>query len=389
MKKKIAILGSTGSIGKSLIEIIKNDKKRFEILLLTANKNYKELFKQAKIFRVKNIIISDEKSYKILKKKNRDKKIKIFNDFKELNKIFKSKVDYTMSAISGLDGLDPTLQIIKNTKKIAIANKESIICGWNLILKELKKHNTDFIPVDSEHFSIWSLIKNYNHKLIDKIYITASGGPFLKWPLSKIKKVTPSKALKHPNWSMGKKISVDSSTMMNKVFEVIETQRIFNLEKSKIRILIHEKSYVHAIVQFKNGLKKILVHDTNMKIPIFNTLYNDTKEIKFIKSENLDITKLNNLNFRKLDEKRFPLVKILNKISNRSSLFETVLISANDELVNLFLKKKMSYSRLQKNLLTIINLSEFDHFRKKIPKNLNEINQLNDHVRLKIRELCI
>ena len=389
MKKKIAILGSTGSIGKSLIEIIKNDKKRFEILLLTANKNYKELFKQAKIFRVKNIIISDEKSYKILKKKNRDKKIKIFNDFKELNKIFKSKVDYTMSAISGLDGLDPTLQIIKKTKKIAIANKESIICGWNLILKELKKHNTDFIPVDSEHFSIWSLIKNYNHKLIDKIYITASGGPFLKWPLSKIKKVTPSKALKHPNWSMGKKISVDSSTMMNKVFEVIETQRIFNLEKSKIRILIHEKSYVHAIVQFKNGLKKILVHDTNMKIPIFNTLYNDTKEIKFIKSENLDITKLNNLNFRKLDEKRFPLIKILNKISNKSSLFETVLISANDELVNLFLKKKMSYSRLQKNLLTIINLSEFDHFRKKIPKNLNEINQLNDHVRLKIRELCI
>ena len=258
-----------------------------------------------------------------------------------------------------------------------------------MILKELKKHNTDFIPVDSEHFSIWSLIKNYNHKLIDKIYITASGGPFLKWPLSKIKKVTPSKALKHPNWSMGKKISVDSSTMMNKVFEVIETQRIFNLEKSKIRILIHEKSYVHAIVQFKNGLKKILVHDTNMKIPIFNTLYNDTKEIKFIKSENLDITKLNNLNFRKLDEKRFPLIKILNKISNKSSLFETVLISANDELVNLFLKKKMSYSRLQKNLLTIINLSEFDHFRKKIPKNLNEINQLNDHVRLKIRELCI
>ena len=117
MKKKIAILGSTGSIGKSLIEIIKNDKKRFEILLLTANKNYKELFKQAKIFRVKNIIISDEKSYKILKKKNRDNKIKIFNDFKELNKIFKSKVDYTMSAISGLDGLDPTLQIIKKTKK--------------------------------------------------------------------------------------------------------------------------------------------------------------------------------------------------------------------------------------------------------------------------------
>ena len=135
-----------------------------------------------------------------------------------------------MSAISGIDGLDPTLKIIKKTKKIAIANKESIICGWNLIDKELKKNKTKFIPVDSEHFSIWSLVKYYNYKFIDKIYITASGGPFLKWPVSKIKKVSPEKALKHPNWSMGKKISIDSATMMNKVFEVIETQRIFDLD---------------------------------------------------------------------------------------------------------------------------------------------------------------
>ena len=171
--------------------------------------------------------------------------------------------------------------IIKYSKKIAIANKEAIICGWNLINKELKKNKTKFIPVDSEHFSIWSLVKDYNYKFIDKIYITASGGPFLKWPVSKIKKVSPEKALKHPNWSMGKKISIDSATMMNKVFEVIETQRIFNLEKSKIKILIHDKSYIHAIVQFKNGLKKILAHDTDMKIPIFNSIYqNEKKKLK-------------------------------------------------------------------------------------------------------------
>ena len=389
MKKKIAILGSTGSIGKSLIEIIKKDKKKFKILLLAANRNYKELFKQAKMFNVKNIIIKDEKSFTSFKRKNKNNKIKIYKNFENLDKIFKGKLDYTMSAISGIDGLDPTLRIIKKTKKIAIANKESIICGWDLIDKELKKNKTKFIPVDSEHFSIWSLVKDYNYKFIEKIYITASGGPFLKWPINKIKKVTPAKALKHPNWSMGKKISIDSATMMNKVFEVIETQRIFNLKRSKIEILIHDKSYIHAIVQFKNGLKKILAHDTNMKIPIFNTLYDNLNDTKFLKSSNLDIKKLNNLNLKKLDKKKFPLIKVLDKISNKCSLFETVLISANDELVDLFLKKKISYSELQKNLLRVLNLGEFGVFRKKIPKNINEINKLNTYVRLKIKELCI
>ena len=389
MKKKIAILGSTGSIGKTLINIIKKDKKNFEIVLLSADENYKELFKQAKFFKVKNLIITNENSFNKLKKYRFSKKINIYNNFNNLRKIFKKKVDYTMSSISGIQGLKPTIEIIKFTNKIAIANKEAIICGWDLIQKELKKNKTKFIPVDSEHFSIWSLVKDYDYKFIDRIYITASGGPFLKWPLNKIKKVTPEKALKHPNWSMGKKISIDSATMMNKVFEVIETQRIFNLEKSKIKILIHDKSYIHAIVQFKNGLKKILAHDTDMKIPIFNTLYDSKNETKFLASRNLDINKLNNLNLKSLDGNKFPLIKVLDKMSNKASLLETVLISANDELVNLFLKKRISYVGLQKNLLRILNLPEFRAFRKKIPKNINEINKLNSYVRLKINELCI
>ena len=389
MKKKIAILGSTGSIGKTLINIIKQDKKNFEIVLLSADENYKELLKQAKFFKVKNLIITNENSFYKVKKYKFSKKINIYNNFNNFKKIFKKKVDYAMSSISGIQGLKPTIEIIKFTNKIAIANKEAIISGWGLIQKELKKNKTKFIPVDSEHFSIWSLVKDYDYKFIDSIYITASGGPFLKWPLNKIKKVTPAKALKHPNWSMGKKISIDSATMMNKVFEVIEAQRIFNLEKSKVKILIHDKSYIHAIVQFKNGLKKILAHDTNMMIPIFNTLYDSKNEIRFLKSKNLDINKLNNLDLKSLDKKKFPLIKILDKISNKASLLETVLISANDELVNLFLKKKISYTRLQKNLLRILNLPEFKAFRKKIPKNINEINKLNNYVRLKIRELCI
>ena len=387
MKKKIAILGSTGSIGKSLINIIKKDKKNFEVILLTANKNYREIYKQAKLLKVKNLIVTDIKGFNILQKKIKNQKLRIYNNYNKINKILKKKIDYTMSSISGLDGLEPTLKIIKKTKTIAIANKESLICGWNLIKKELDKYKTEFMPVDSEHFSIWSLIKDQKKESIDKIYITASGGPFLKWSVNRIKKATIKEALSHPNWSMGKKISIDSATMMNKVFEVIETQRIFDLDKSKIKILIHEKSYVHAIVQFKNGIKKILAHDTNMKIPIFNTLY--SKNLKFLRSKELDIKKLNSLNFKKLNKIKFPAIKILNLIPKKNSLFETVIVSVNDELVNLFLKKKITFHKLRKSLMKILNLKEFQNFKKKKPKNINEINKLNLYVRLKVKQLCI
>ena len=162
MKKKIAILGSTGSIGKSLLKIIKKDKNNFEIKLLSAKSNYKDLLKQAKIFNVKNLIITDKKSFDIVKNNKLYKKINIYNNFDDLKKILPDKVDYTMSSIIGLDGLKPTINLIKYTKKIAIANKESIVCGWSLIKRELKKYNTKFIPVDSEHFSIWYALKNHD-----------------------------------------------------------------------------------------------------------------------------------------------------------------------------------------------------------------------------------
>ena len=180
MKKKIAILGSTGSIGKTLINIIKRDKKNFEITLLTANRNYKELFKQAKYFKVKNLIIRNKDSFYKAQKKFKKQKFNIYQNYNFINKIFKKKNDYIMSSITGLDGLEPTLNSIKFTKNILIANKEAIICGWNLIQKEMLKHKTNFIPVDSEHFSIWSLLKKDEISKIDKIFITASCGTFLK-----------------------------------------------------------------------------------------------------------------------------------------------------------------------------------------------------------------
>ena len=178
MKKTIAILGSTGSIGKSTINIIKKDKKNFDVILLTTNNNYREILKQSKQFKPHNIVINNKKHYLILKKKLKNNKINIFNNFESFINQLKSKIDFTMSAISGLEGLKPTLDIIKFSKTIAIANKESIICGWNLIEQRLRKYKTKFIPVDSEHFSIWSLLNGNNKNSVEEIIITASGGPF-------------------------------------------------------------------------------------------------------------------------------------------------------------------------------------------------------------------
>ena len=382
--KKIAILGSTGSIGRQTIDIVRKDKKNFKILLLTANKNYKLLSKQIKEFKVKNVIVTNKKSYQILKKKF--KKVNIINDLSKIDKMINSKLDYTMSSISGFDGLKPTIKIIKKTKIIAIANKESIICGWSLIKKEIDKHKTKFIPVDSEHFSIWSEIKNDNPEIIDQVIITASGGPFLNLKNKKIKK-TPKLATNHPNWKMGKKISTDSATLMNKVFEVIEAKKIFSIDLSKFKILIHPKSYVHAIIKFNNGLIKLVAHDTDMKIPIFNTLYNN-KNYK-IKSSKINFKLLNDLNLNLVNLKKYPLVKILNFVPKNDTLFETLLVSVNDELVDLFLKNKISFDEISTKLKQIISHKDFLKYRQKKLNNLTQIEKLNEFVRLKTKSLSV
>ena len=370
MKKKIAVLGSTGSIGKTTLNIIKKNKNDFSIVLLTTNKNINEIEKQCKKFNVKNVIISSKLHFDKFKKKNKNKKLKIYNSLLNLKKILKKKIDYAMCAISGIEGLSPTFEIIKHTKNLGIANKESIICAWPLIINEIKKKKTNFIPIDSEHFSIWSLTKNEKHK-IEQIILTASGGPFLKKSNSFIKKAKPRDALKHPNWSMGKKISIDSATMMNKVFELIEAQKIFNLSQSKFKILIHPKSYIHAIVKYENGLIKMLAHDTNMNIPIFNFLYHDRSNK--IKTNPINLSLLNDLSLFKPSVKMFPSLKVLNKLPNKETLYETILISVNDELVKLFLKNKIKFNDISLYLPKIIMIKEFKKYIYKRPKNIKEI----------------
>ena len=387
MKKKIAILGSTSSIGKSLLSIVKKNKKNFKIELLTANTNYKDLINQAKKFNVKNIIITDPDCYKKTKIICKNKKIDIFQNFNSLKRILPKKVDYVMSAISGIEGLLPTHRIINRTKLIAIANKEAIICGWPIIKKQLEMHKTKFIPVDSEHYSIFSLLHGKDISAVEKIFITASGGPFINLPKSNFKKIRLNDALKHPNWKMGKKITIDSATLMNKVFEVIEAKNIFNIEYKNISILTHPKSYVHAIIKFKNGITKFLSHEPDMKIPIYNSIFN--KDVLNLINKPLDFKILNNLNLKKVNEKKFPLVKILNKLPKNSSLFETILITINDYLVHKFLEKKISFQKLIKLIYKISNQKEFRKYKKIRPKNLKEIYNLRNYVHLKLNALGI
>jgi len=384
MKKKIGILGSTGSIGTTLLNVI--NKKNTEVYFLMANKNYKKILKQAKLYSVKYVIITDKTSFKKAKKFNNNKKIIIINNY-NFHEIIDTKLDYVMSAITGLAGLKPTFEIIKFTKNIAIANKESIICAWPLIKKELIKRNTEFVPVDSEHFSIWSEINKIDLNKIDKIYLTASGGPLLNYNSKNKKNINISSILKHPTWKMGGKISVDSATMMNKCYEIIEAKNLFNLEYKQIKILIHPNSYIHAIILYKNGLSKIVLHDTTMKIPIFNSIYGTNTPYKY--DNKIDINKLNNLKLQQVKIKEYPIIKCLKYLQNNHTLYETVIVTINDFFVDKYLKKKINFFDISKLVLKFINNDKFKIYKKSSANSVDEILNLNEFIKNELKNFYL
>ena len=384
-KKKIIILGSTGSIGKITFEIIAQNKNNFSVELLSTNQNLSLAIKQVKKLNVKKLIVTNKKRYLDAVKFFKKSDVKIYNSFNDLDNCFKDKeIYYSMISIVGLAGLKPSIDLIKKSQNIAIVNKESIICGWSLIKKKLDRYNTNFIPIDSEHFSIYSLLNSQESKIIDKIYITASGGPFLNQSLNKLGKIKISQALKHPTWKMGKKISIDSSTMMNKVFEVIEAKKLFNIKYKNIKILTHPKSYLHSIIKLHNGLIKLLAHEPNMKIPIFNSIYLD-KTYK-ITSKKIDLKILNNLNLNLINEKKFPLVKIIKILPEKNTLYETALISINDFFVNMFLKKKIDYKKMIKLIFKYALHKSFLKFRKIELKKINDIYKIEKYIRIKLKK---
>ena len=387
MKKKIAILGSTGSIGKSTLDVINKDKNFFTIVLLTANNNYKKLIKQAKKFKAQNVIITNKAHYHKLKNGLKKTKTKVYAGNISISDIISRKIDFTMSAIVGLAGLQPTVDAIKVSKTVALANKETIICGWPILSKFKKKYKTEIIPVDSEHFSIMEQTKNITDDQIQEIIITASGGPFLKTPTKKLNYIKPKEATKHPNWRMGKKISVDSANMMNKVFEVIEACKIFGFSKKKYKIMIHPQSYVHSIINFKNGLIKMLLYKPDMKIPISNILYKSGSQ--FSKAIKINSEILNNMDFLQVDKKKFPSIKLINKCFN-SGLSAPIIVNASNEvLVDLFLRGKIAFLDIVKTINKIFEDKEFKKYARREPRSVKDIIITDKWARLKTINMCV
>ena len=366
MKKKICILGSTGNIGISTLEIISKDEKNFDVILLSGNSNYKLLISQALKFKHKYIYSNNfflTKKIKFFCKKN---KIVIISDINELKKI---KFDITVSAISGIAGLLPTLNIIKFSKKILIANKESIICGWKFIYKELKKNNCSFTPIDSEHFSVSNLIQGKNKNFIKYIYLTASGGPFFGKKLN-LRKVTPIQAAKHPNWRMGKKISIDSANLMNKILEIIEASLIFDLPINKFKIIIHPQSLIHAIIEFRNGLSSMMYHNNDMKIPLANSLY-DNFYINKETSNKLSFEK--KFSFYLPNIKKLPSIKILELTKTLNETGFILINVLNEILVERFLNNKILFTDIVYKLLGILKSKTVKNYLKN-----NRIRHIND-----------
>ena len=382
MKKKISIFGSTGSIGKTTLSLLK-DKKNYQLYILTANRSSKKIINLIKIFKPKIFIVFDFKTYLKIKKKFHNKNITILNSKNYLNFNYK-KSDISIAAIPGIAGLKPTLELLKISKKILIANKESVICGWQLIKKIALKKKVQLIPIDSEHFSVMKLLQHENIDNLEKIYLTASGGPFLNFSKSKMKNIRPKQAINHPKWKMGKKISVDSATLMNKIFEVIEAHKLFEVDLKKIEILIHPQSLVHAILKFKNGIHKFIFFEPDMSIPIGNAIFGNKFEYENNSKINLGIK--SSLEFFKVDKSKFPAIN-LKPILNKYASIPIILNAANEIFVDEFLKNNISFYSIISNLFELLRDKNLAKYAIKSPSNYESILDIDEWVRRQAIEI--
>ena len=373
MKKFISILGSTGSVGLTTLSIIDKTKNEFYPYIFSANKNFNLICKQIKKYKPKIFVINDKNTFLKILSKYKYKKIKILNNFDSLK--IKTISDITISAIPGIAGLKPTIKMTGLSSKILLANKESIICGWDLILKKSKKYKTKLIPIDSEHFSILKLLENQKRNQIKKIYLTASGGPFLNFTSQQLKKIKPKQALRHPKWKMGRKITIDSATLMNKIFELIEAQKLFNISNNLMDIIIHPNSLVHAIIELKNGLKKIVYHETSMIIPLANGIFDGEVDIKRFYKKKVSF-KFENLIFKKVDKNIFPAINLISKMNQFPSA-PIIINAANEVLVDQFLNKKIPFLDINKIIMAIIKDSNYKKYAVKNPSNIKQIYQID------------
>ncbi len=350
--KKIAILGSTGSVGRSTLKVISENREKFTVEALSAKSNIDLLEKQANEFSPKIIAVYDDEKAILLRK--RLPNIKVVSGLGGLNEIATyNDVDFVMSSISGSIGLIPTIEAIKAKKTIGLANKEVMVSAGDLVNKLLKENKVDLIPVDSEHSAIFQCLKNEDVKNVERIILTASGGPFWNYPIDRLEKITLEEALCHPTYSMGSKITIDSSTLMNKGLEVIEAYHLFKIEKEKIDIVIHPQSIIHSLVEFIDGSMLSQMAEPNMQIPIHYALCYPKREKGNI--ARFDFTKNSTLSFYPPDKEKFLCLKIALQALKEGRSLPCFMNAANEVLVERFLKQEISWIDISKKLKKLIS----------------------------------
>ena len=376
-KRGIAILGSTGSIGTQALEVIEAHPDKFDLLVLTANFNGDLLIKQAKKFKPQSVVIVDENQYEKVKQALWDDDILVYTGEKSLcDVVTYSDIDVVLTALVGYVGLQPTLAAIDSGKSIALANKETLVCAGELVTAAAKQKSVNIYPVDSEHSAIFQCLVGEFHNKIEKIYLTASGGPFRGWNAERLASVTKEQALKHPNWEMGAKITIDSASLMNKGLEVIEAKWLFNLKPDQIDVIVHPQSIIHSLVQFEDGSMKAQMGLPDMKLPIqFALTYPDRLPSNFPRFNFMDYPQLT---FEQVDKETFKNLNLAYTAMEMEGTAACALNASNEIVVDAFLKDKIKF----------LDLANINEFVMNETKNILKPN-LDDYIQVDTEARCL
>lgn len=380
--RKISILGATGSIGTQTLDVIRKEKDRFQLVAISANSSSKKVIEIINEFNPPYVVLTEEKAYIEVKDYciNISKNTKVLFGMDGLNIIASlSEVDIVVTSVVGMVGLVPTITAIRSGKDIALANKETLVTGGKLVMSEAKKHNVKILPVDSEHGAIFQCLQGNEKSSVNKILLTASGGPFRGKKECELSRVTVDEALKHPRWNMGKKISIDSATLMNKGLEVIEAHFLFDINYDQIEVVVHPESVIHSMVEYIDGSVIAQMGSTDMKLPIQYALNYPKRKNAVV--EKLDFYKIGALTFEKPDMNTFKPLKLAYEAGKAGGTMPAILNAANECAVDLFLNKRIKF-------LQIGNILEMcmDKFTIQQNYTLEDILQLDSKVKSYVNE---
>lgn len=388
MGQNVSIIGSTGSIGQSTLEVIRHNKDRFRVCALACNGNIELMSKQIAEFHPDFVSVYSEESADLLAAELKKNKLScriLTGESGNIEAASYKKNDIAVISVVGGIGFMPTLAAIESKKKVCLANKETLVCGGSVVMAHAKKYGVRIIPIDSEHSAIWQLLENTDRKNLKRIIITASGGPFRTYDRSKLHEVTIDQALKHPNWNMGAKITIDSATLMNKGLEVIEAMWLFDLPLEKIDVIIHPQSVIHSMIELNDGSILAQLGNADMKLPINYALsYPERLDIDYVKR--FDFMSMNKLTFEKPDIEAFPALKYAYDAAKTGGTMPAVMNAANEIAVSHFLKNKIKFTDISEIVLKVMKKHSEE---LTVSPDINDIIKCDIKARQTAEKLCL